>query len=242
MLSVDFIFSNGCPNVAATRAHLIEAFARAGQAARWLEWDLDDPSTPAEFRIHGSPTVLVNGRDVAPASALTHGNRGACRIYQDGDRHTGVPPVALLINAFGSTPSPVLLSIGDRRPWHGLAFLPAAGIAAVPVGLCPVCYAAYISVFSALGLTFLLDPRVLTPLAVLALALALLALGWKARTRHGYGPLAAGAIGAACLGLGQLVMLRPMLVWAGVALLGGAAVWNAWPRRQAPRCSACPQP
>jgi hypothetical protein len=67
-----------------------------GQDLQWTEWVSDDPSLPEYARGHGSPTVLVDERDVA-----AEGTSGrSCRLYDQGDGTLqGVPPVAAIISA-----------------------------------------------------------------------------------------------------------------------------------------------
>lgn len=71
-------------------------------AAVWTEWSTGDPDCPDIHRGFGSPTVLVNGRDVAPGPhpwrADTRGPR--CRTYQEGEGAvSGVPPEARVVEA-----------------------------------------------------------------------------------------------------------------------------------------------
>ena len=61
---VELVYFSGCPNAAAARANLEAALSRAGVPRRWREWDLEDPATPRRASEYGSPTVLVDGRDV----------------------------------------------------------------------------------------------------------------------------------------------------------------------------------
>lgn len=93
MPRVDLIYSPDCPHVEPTRTHLRLAFALAGIAPRWVEHRIGDPGAPAHTRGYGSPTVLVDGRDVAgepPSSEVT------CRLYSTGTR---VPSVDQIVDA-----------------------------------------------------------------------------------------------------------------------------------------------
>jgi lipopolysaccharide export LptBFGC system permease protein LptF len=69
----------------------------------------------------------------------------------------------------------------------------------------------------------------LLPLTVLFLALAVVALGFRARRRRGYGPLAVGVAAGAVLVVGKFVIDSDLAVYAGVAGLVGASLWNSWP-------------
>lgn len=240
MSGVDFIYDPGCPNVAQARANLAAAFAQLGAAPDWLEWDTTDPATPEEFRGLPSPTLWVNGRDIDPSAPAGAGY--GCRIYVEGDTSSGVPSVALLVQALrdaGGASAPAAVDGGGRWP-RVLAVAPSVGLAAVPVGACPLCLAGYIGVVSALGLGFLLERQYLLPLSAIALALALGSLAWRARTRRGYGPLALGVVGALLLWLGQFIVGNVVATVLGAVALAVAAAWNVWPQLDLSRaCSAC---
>ncbi|MBW3549342.1 MAG: DUF2703 domain-containing protein [Proteobacteria bacterium] len=240
MSGVDFIYDPGCPNVAQTRTNLVAAFAQLGAAPDWLEWDTTDPATPEEFRGLPSPTIWVNGRDIDPSAPAGAGY--GCRIYVEDDTSSGVPSVALLVQALRSAANasaPAGMQGGGRWP-RVLAVAPSLGLAAVPVGACPLCLAGYLGVVSTLGLGFLLERQYLLPLSAIALALALGALAWGARMRRGYGPLALGVVGALLLWLGQFVIGNAAATLLGAVALAVAAAWNVWPRLDPSRaCSAC---
>jgi mercuric ion transport protein len=102
-LSVELIFDASCPNVAATRWHLREAFARIGLPEHWVEWDRASPTCPPYARDYASPTVLVGGRDVAGANDPVAGD--GCRVYADATGALrGVPDVEVIVGALKSFP------------------------------------------------------------------------------------------------------------------------------------------
>ena len=61
---IDLVYFEGCPNAASARENLRAAVEAVGADLMWSEWDLMSESTPEHFRQHGSPTVLIDGRDV----------------------------------------------------------------------------------------------------------------------------------------------------------------------------------
>ena len=65
-------------------------------------------------------------------------------------------------------------------------------------------------------------------------------LGPGAKTRHGYGPLALGLVAATAVLIYEFLFSSTPFVYVGVALLVGASVWNAWPRKAA-RSTSCPK-
>jgi hypothetical protein len=55
-------------------------------------------SAAREFRFRGSPTIRINGRDVAGESPEQESYALACRIYP-GAKEAGVPPVEMIRRA-----------------------------------------------------------------------------------------------------------------------------------------------
>ncbi len=121
MPTIDLIYHRDCPHAAQTRTHLRAAFTEVGLAQRRLEWDRADSATPPELRRYGSPTILVNGHDVAgtePASADSN-----CRLYgTPSGGLAGVPSIGLISAALRSYHRPPMLM---RYPRNQLAPLRA---------------------------------------------------------------------------------------------------------------------
>lgn len=231
MRSVDFVYFSGCPNIEHARARLNDAFTAIGAEPSWLEWDVSDSATPEEFRRFGSPTILINGRDVAGDGPDAS---GGCRLYHGAGGLTGAPPFELILEALRKTTvGEVILTAPAAPSWRRLlAVLPSLGVAAVPVGTCPVCIAGMVGVFSTLGIGFVLETQFLLPIAAAALMLALSSLAWRARSRQGYGPLGLGVAGAGILSVGQFILASSSATVLGAVVLMLAALWNAWPRQQ----------
>lgn len=74
----------------------------------------------------------------------------------------------------------------------------------------------------------------LLPLTVFSLVLALAALGFRASRRRGYGPFAVGILAAVLLLVGKFVLESDLAVYAGIASLIGASLWNSWPKKSVP--------
>ena len=84
----------GCPNVGAAREMLCAVLASAQIDETVEEVDTTSPDTPETLRGWGSPTILVNGRDVGGQEAPSG---AGCRIYRDeAGSLCRTPPVALL--------------------------------------------------------------------------------------------------------------------------------------------------
>jgi hypothetical protein len=225
-MKIQLLYFPGCPNVEATREVLRRSLRACGVPSPFEEIDITAPETPEPLRAWGSPTILVEGQDIAgerPAGS-------SCRLYRGapGPR-PGVPPEAMIRAAIERSRPP------RRELTRSLSVLPGALLALLPAATCPACVAAYAGVVSALGLGFLLTERVLAPLIVGFLAASLVSVGWSARGHRRLGPLITTAAGSAAVVLGRLIWSVPLLVYGGVALLLGASLWNLWLKRPRPQ-------
>jgi hypothetical protein len=245
---IEFIYEQSCPNIADARAQLRLALEQTGLPAHWQEWEHSDPKSPAYARRYGSPSILVEGEDVAgePAAEklllrfphFRHPWRSSdapsCRIYANTKgRNRGVPDATLIRTALEhhmkntSTPPPA-------RRLQLLAMLPAVGAALLPKLTCPVCWPAYTALLSALGVGFVDYTPYLLPFTLVFLGVTLAMLAW--RPRRGYAPLVLGLAASAIVLVGKFLFDSDLAAYAGVALLVAASVWNAWPKKAVLSC------
>ena len=98
---IELVYDRDCPNIERARAMIRSALEEIGAATAWTEWDREDVRTPRELRRYGSPTVLVNGRDVGcDENEDTRADANACRVYMDEcGCLCGAPSSALIIKA-----------------------------------------------------------------------------------------------------------------------------------------------
>lgn len=94
-MKIELIYFNGCPNIKAARDNIKAACYNLKTEYSIQEWNNNDDNAPDYTKTYGSPTILVNGKDIAGVSGdcCTSGN---CRIYAD---MTGVPSVELIKTA-----------------------------------------------------------------------------------------------------------------------------------------------
>lgn len=238
MNRIDLIYDRDCPNVGPARENLRRALSAAGLPQRWREWDGSAPDTPAELRRHGSPAVVVDGRDVGGVD--TEG-AASCRIYRTADGTAiGAPPVELIASALlrdeGDAPA------ATGRPWRGaLAVGAAIGVSFLPKLACPACWPAYASILTPLGLGFLASGTYLRPLTLAFLVLAVGIIGVQAVRRRRYSAAVLGLLGAMAVFGGKFHLDSAPMLFVGVGLLMAGSLWNQWPRRRraARPCSAC---
>ena len=98
-MKVQLLTFPGCPNAHAARGTLRSVLASSGIVSPIEEVDTTVPDTPGPLRGWGSPTVLIDGKDVGGQEAPTG---TSCRLYRDEDgRLRGGPSETLLRNALG---------------------------------------------------------------------------------------------------------------------------------------------
>lgn len=96
-MRVQLLTFSGCPNAEAARRTLRAVLASAGISASIEEVDTDAPDTPEPLRGWGSPTILIDGKDVGGLQAPSG---SGCRLYRDEEgRLLGMPAEALLRSA-----------------------------------------------------------------------------------------------------------------------------------------------
>ena len=94
---ITLVYDADCPNVTEARVALREALERAGLEPQWIEYDRAAPGTPALLLRFGSPTILVDGVDVAGEAGRAAA--ASCRVYPSERGLRGVPPVEAIARA-----------------------------------------------------------------------------------------------------------------------------------------------
>jgi mercuric ion transport protein len=124
------------------------------------------------------------------------------------------------------------------RTWkQTLVSIPGIGISLLPKLACPLCWPAYAGLLSSVGLGFLISSRYLLPFTAAFLALALGALAFRARRRHGYGPFTLGLVAAIGVIVTKFEWESNLSLYGAVGLLVIASLWNVWPRSTATNSS-----
>ena len=243
MVNVELIYDKDCPNVEGTRGRLKLALAEAGFGAQWQEWERSDAKSPDYVRGYGSPTILVNGKDVA--GALPADGAKCCRVYSDkGGEISGVPSSEVITSALLKAKENAAHHRGaaasrTRRYRRILTVFPAIGTVLIPGVSCPACWPAYAGLLSSVGLGFVNYTPYLFPLTLLCLVVVLLSLGFRARRRRVFGPFVLGSAAALIILTGKFIFVWKAATYVGLILLVAASIWNLWSRRTAGGAS-CP--
>lgn len=72
--SVEIVYFSGCPNADEARSSVRKALEITGRPSNWSEWDQASNTAPSRYRGCPSPTVLVDGDDVAGPTPSTEGD------------------------------------------------------------------------------------------------------------------------------------------------------------------------
>ncbi len=225
-MNVELIYERTCPNIEAARTRLVQAFHRLRLPARWHEWEVSRPETPDYARQYGSPTILVDGKDVSEEVNQANGN--SCRLYATGTGYEPVPAVEQIAGALRQGASDAATPHKSRS--LSIAALPSVGIALLPKLTCPICWPAYTALLSSAGISFVNYTPYLLPTVAILLAVTLWALVYRASARRGYGPFLLGLLGSLSVLVGRFIFESDPALFIGGGLLVGASLWNIWPR------------
>lgn len=232
----ELIYDADCPNVAQARSVLIKAFASTGVSARWREWKRGASDSPEYARRYGSPTILVDGKDVAGTAPDMVDP--ACRVYRDGNGNLSRTPsleavCSALLNASAAKPA--------RTRWQAIvASSPAVGVALLPKLTCPLCFPAYAAVLGALGLEFMDYTPYLLPLTAAFLVVAVAVLALQARRTGKVHSLLLGIAASALVLIGKFHFVSDWMTIAGIVLLVAAVIFGSRTKSvSAVSCPAC---
>ncbi|MFT6633876.1 MAG: hypothetical protein ACJAS4_003849 [Bacteriovoracaceae bacterium] len=227
MLSVEFIFDKDCPNVKDARANLMKAFSKSNLNANWKEWDRNSNKSPDYARKYGSPTILVNGKDIADVIPDSEAN--CCRLYDGG----GIPSVQLISDK-------LLVKKNEGNKLFGFlgtfSIGPGMGAALLAKASCPLCYPAIAGFLTSIGLGFLFKGTYFYILMSVFFLVALVGIGYRATERRGYGPLALGMV-SSVIAISGHYFENQTIFYVGIGLLVASSIWNLIPKKE--NCNNC---
>jgi Domain of unknown function (DUF2703) len=97
-VKVEVFYVAECPSHAAAVKLVNDALAAEGVAAEIHEVLVRDEEMASELRFTGSPTIRINGKDVAGESQNPPGFGLNCRLYP-GSKRVGLPPAEMVHRA-----------------------------------------------------------------------------------------------------------------------------------------------
>ncbi|HEV2616636.1 MAG TPA: DUF2703 domain-containing protein [Candidatus Acidoferrales bacterium] len=97
-MKVEVLYVAECPSHPAAVKLVRDVLAAQGVATDIHEVLVKDEAMADELKFAGSPTIRINGRDVAGEPQETQSFALSCRLYP-GSRQIGLPPVELVHHA-----------------------------------------------------------------------------------------------------------------------------------------------
>jgi len=239
MALVEFIYEKNCPNVELTRSKLLQAFSKLNIKPHWQEWEINDNDAPAYVRRYGSPTILINGKDVDESSNLN--NPLQCRLYAQSDNSiSGVPPIGSIMNAIKATTDSnhKFYFAGSRL---NAAAIPAIIIALLPKLVCPFCWPLYTGLLGLIGINFINYTPFLFLLLIVFLILTNSGLVLVARRKKQYAPVYLGGASSLLILIGKFLSATDMLIYIGLTGLVMSVIWQSRIKYSGDygSCSAC---
>ena len=101
---IQLLWFSDCPNHEAVRAVLREMRERLAHGSTLEDIDAGDPAVAERFRFPGSPTVRVDGIDVAPGFEDPGDYTPRCRLYRTSRGLGGQPDPAWIEQALSAEP------------------------------------------------------------------------------------------------------------------------------------------
>ena len=98
-LKLELIFDHDCANVPQAREVLQQALRNLDMDPHWHEWERSQPGCPDYARQLGSPSIMVNEKDVSESA---QNDSSCCRVYPENAEFKGCPSLASIIAAIKS--------------------------------------------------------------------------------------------------------------------------------------------
>lgn len=223
-MKIELIYEKNCPNVDDTRKTLKEALTICGCSLHWIEWEQSDPKSPKYIKNYGSPTILINGKDIITNQISSS---QCCRIYEKDGHLQGVPNVEKVIDAIRQNRQTYFTLLSN------LTIIPALGLSLLPLSLCPACWPVYGGLLSVLGVGVLLEADYFLPVMIMFFASSIVFLFYQAKDRQGIGPGILGLISACVIFAGKFWIQINVVSYFGIILLLFASIWNIFPSNMA---------
>jgi Thioredoxin domain len=97
-VKVEVLYMPQCPSHPAAVKLVKDVLSEEGVAAQVSEVLVSNEIMAKNLAFRGSPTIRINGRDVAGESSMTECFALSCRLYP-GSQQIGLPPVDLVRRA-----------------------------------------------------------------------------------------------------------------------------------------------
>lgn len=96
-MTIHFLYFEGCPHSKETREHLEKALQQLGLDPHMVkDVRIENQEQAETWRFPGSPTILIDGKDLATGEAPTSVGF-TCRVYHIDGKPTGVLPTRFIV-------------------------------------------------------------------------------------------------------------------------------------------------
>ena len=104
-MTIEILHVPHCPHVTTAEQRILDAHDQLGLPRPCIvRTELANEAETREHSFAGSPTILINGRDVIPGAPRVH--QLACRIYRTAAGPDGAPSVDQVIESLRAGKSP----------------------------------------------------------------------------------------------------------------------------------------
>jgi hypothetical protein len=107
-VKIEILYLPDCPHYPAAMAELRNVLAAEQISAEIREVSVSDARMAEALRFKGSPTIRIDGRDVAEEPEKSNNFAMSCRLYA-GAKQPGVPPAEMIQRA-------VREACGEEKP------------------------------------------------------------------------------------------------------------------------------
>jgi mercuric ion transport protein len=222
MVKIELVYDSSCPNIEKARERISGVLSELKLPQEWSEWDRANPEAPNYIKRYGSPTILVNERDVANITDKTAGD--SCRLYRDEKGRVEGLPSALNIK------QAILQSKKDSvfSGWFvGLTALPAVVASSIPILSCPLCWPLYTAILGSMGLGFFNYTPYLLPITLLFFLVALSSIWYQAKKcQSSYRPLYLAIASSVTILIGKFLFVNIWIVVFGLIAFIASVFWN----------------
>jgi hypothetical protein len=97
-VKIEVLYVPDCPHHPSAVKQLRDVLLAEGVRTEIIEVAVLDAKAAEELRFRGSPTIRINGRDIAGESHTPQAFALACRVYP-GAKAAGIPPLEMMQRA-----------------------------------------------------------------------------------------------------------------------------------------------
>jgi hypothetical protein len=110
-MNIDVLYFEGCPNSIPTLRRVKEVMDRLGICVKVNAVEVTEGDDPAALKFVGSPTVLIDGRDIDPSQRGQANYAFGCRVFGGA----GVPPAEMIEAAISEALARAGKKVTNRR-------------------------------------------------------------------------------------------------------------------------------